>query len=372
MKKISIILFDLGGGGAERLHIYLANDWAKRGILVELVVLRKKGELLSLVDEGVVVTGLDVDRIRHAFLPLAAHIRKSKPVVTLVAMWPLTSVSIIAWLIAGKLGRIFTIDHTPPSVTRVEELKVSLLFLKSLMRITYPIADGLIAVSQGVKGDLCQLGNFSKEKVRVIYNPATTGVSTKREIFDVRTNLWGSGFKHHILSVGTLKVQKDHETLIKAFALLPSELNAKLVILGEGQLRIQLSQLVDKLGLQNRVELPGFVLDPADWYRSADLFAYSSRWDGLPLVLIEALEFGLPIVSTDCPSGPAEILQNGLYGKLVPVQDPKALAYAIEQGLNEDHDSSALMMRAQDFSLKKISDEYLDYMFPNGYQDELV
>ena len=124
--------------------------------------------------------------------------------------------------------------------------------------------------------------------------------------------------------------------------------------------------LVTELGLQKRVSLPGFTRDPYPWFRSADLFVLSSRWEGFGNVIVEALECGVPVVSTNCPSGPDEILEDGRYGKLVPVQDPVALANAMVQSLNEVHDREALMRRAQDFSVRKISDEYLSYIFPEG------
>jgi len=363
---IAIVLPDLRGGGAERLHVHLANDWVARGLAVEFILFRKQGELLPLLATEVTVTALGVDRIRGAIFPLATHLRKSRPQVICAAMWPLTSASILAWLLTGKTGRMYVSDHNQLSVSCVREMEISLRYLKTFMRLTYPFANGVIAVSQGVKNDLCRLGSLRENQVEVIYNPTATGVSPHRAEHSERERLWGSGFRYHILSVGTLKTQKDHATLIRALARLPENLAAKLVILGEGPLRADLLALVNELGLQQRVELPGFISDPYPWFRSADLFVLSSRWEGFGNVIVEALECGVPVVSSDCPSGPAEILENGRYGKLVPVQDPIALASAMAQSLGETHDREALMRRAKDFSVQKISDQYLAYMFPNG------
>lgn len=361
MNKITIILPDLRGGGAERLHIYLANDWVERGHSVEFVLMRKRGELLPLISPKVTIIDLGVDRIRHAIRPLSNHLKQSRPGVILSAMWPLTSATVIAWLFSGKHGRLFLSDHSQLSVSCIRELEISLVFLKAMMRITYPFATGIIAVSQGVKEDLCRLGGFRDERVKVIYNPAATGVSPHRETSAVRDQLWGAGFRHHILAVGTLKEQKDHETLIRAFARLSPDINAKLTILGDGSLRKELESLIAQLGLQKRVSMPGFVADPYPWFRSADLFVLSSQWEGFGNVIVEALECGVPVVSTDCASGPAEILDNGRYGKLVPISDPDALATAMAGSLAEPFDRDILIKRAQMFSVRAISDQYLDY-----------
>jgi glycosyltransferase involved in cell wall biosynthesis len=361
MGKISIVLPDLKGGGAERLHLYLANEWVQRGYAVEFLLMRKHGELLPLLPPEITVVDFGVDRIRQLARPLSKYLKQSRPDVILSAMWPLTSLTVIAWLLSGRHGRLFLSDHNQLSVSCGRELRTSSFFLKILMRLTYPFATGIIAVSQGVKEDLCRLGGFPEARVSVIYNPAAIGCSPHRESREVREKLWGVGFSYHVLSVGTLKEQKDHETLIKAFACLPRELNAKLTILGEGSLRTKLGSLIAQLGLQSRVCMPGFVIDPYPWFRTADLFVLSSQWEGFGNVIVEALECGVPVVSTDSPSGPAEILENGRYGKLVPVDDADALAEAMLSSLSGKHDRQALINRAKDFSVEKIAEDYLDY-----------
>jgi glycosyltransferase involved in cell wall biosynthesis len=155
---------------------------------------------------------------------------------------------------------------------------------------------------------------------------------------------------------------------LRAFARIPRSLNAKLTILGEGLLRAELEVLIHQLGLQDRVTLPGFTIDPSHWYHSADLFVLSSSWEGFGNVIVEALECGVPVVSTDCLSGPAEILANGRYGRLVPVGDATALAAAIQASLLESHDQDALRRRAQDFAVPRIADQYLAYFRSMGAQ----
>jgi glycosyltransferase involved in cell wall biosynthesis/SAM-dependent methyltransferase len=361
--KLLIILPNLCGGGAERLHVNLANAWTKQGFDIKFILLHKEGDLISLLDPSISVVGLNVSRIRDAVLPLAAHLRKSQPQVVLVAMWPLTSAAVLAWVLSGRNGKLFLSDHEHLTSSYIGRGRAKPRYLKNLIRFSYPFASGVVAVSRGVKEDLCEIGKLPERSIRVIYNPAAIGVASDREVSSVRAQLWGAGVDFHILTVGRLAPQKDHATLIKAFALLPKGMNAKLVILGEGPLRAELEALVTQLKLDGRVLLPGFMMDPYPWFRSADLFVLSSLWEGFGNVIVEAFECGLPVVSTNCPSGPAEILEDGRFGKLVPVNDSAALAAAIVESLNGSHDSAALIRRAQDFSVRKISDEYLSYMF---------
>jgi glycosyltransferase involved in cell wall biosynthesis len=356
---IVVVLPDLAGGGAERLHILLAKEWVARGIRVDFVLMRRQGELIETIPAGVNLVDFGVTRIRNVLLPLTRYLRQVRPDVVLAAMWPLTTVAAAAWLLAGRQGRLFLSDHTQLSVSSVEELGLSPRLLGLAIRCSYWFADGVIAVSRGVKEDLHRLGGLPKQAVHVIYNPAATGASSERVPVEVRDRLWGSGFRHHILAVGKLKAQKDHATLLRAFALLPESLGAKLTIVGEGPLRRELEQLVKELKLCGRVALPGFTLDPYRWYRSADVFVLSSKWEGFGNVIVEALESGLPVVSTDCNSGPAEILEDGRFGRLVPVGDAPALARGISDSLQALHDRQRLIERSKVFSAPVIADQYL-------------
>lgn len=360
--SIAILLPDLRGGGAERLHVHLANDWAGRGLKVEFALMCKEGDLLQSLDHRVGVRNLDVARIRSLFLPLVRYFRTVRPSIVIAAMWPLTSIAIAAWRMAGRPGRLFVSDHSQLSISAVREMGIPQWLIGNAIRFTYPLASGVVAVSKGVKADLRSLGRLDSSVVRVIYNPTAVGIPFERGGESERAALWGTATARNILSVGTLKAQKDHATLIRAFAMLPPECDARLTILGEGSLRRDLEQLIRDLKLQDRVRLAGFVLDPYPWYRTADLFVLSSRWEGFGNVIVEALECGVPVVSTDCASGPAEILEDGRYGRLVPVQDPAAMASAIVASLAEQPDVERLRSRARDFSVSTISDQYLDYL----------
>lgn len=366
-KKIIIVLYDLGGGGAERMYVNLANDWVKLGFSVEIILMQMQGVLLPLLLPEISVRSFNTKRIRDLILPLARYLRKTRYDIILTAWWPRTSAVVISWIISGRYGKLFLSDLGSIGFLYIEKKRALPWFVRCSIRFTYPLASGIIVASRGLEMEVCELGNLNFNRVRKIYNAAATCNCVYRESLEVKEKLWGRGVDHNILSVGKLDSWKDHKTLIKAFSLLPKELNAKLIILGDGPLREELTELIKQLGLKDLIAMPGFVIDPLPWFRTADLFALSSRSEGFGNVIVEALECGVPVVSTNCPSGPAEILENGRLGKLVPVQDHVAFAYAMEQSLNETHDREKLMRRAQDFSLRKISDEYLDYFFPEGF-----
>lgn len=358
--RVLIVLPDLAGGGVERQRVRLASLWHAQGAQVRFALLQRKGEFLDFLPQGIEIDDLQVNRIRHAVLPLASLLRRRKPDIVLSAMWPLTTASVVAWILAGRPGRLFLSDHSHLS-TASADIGASVATISRMMRWSYRFADGVIAVSQGVKEDLCRLSGLAPSRIRVIHNPAATGDAPQRAGASERELLWGTGHTHHILSVGKLKPQKDHATLIQAFALLPESLGAKLTIIGDGPLRPQLERLVHASGAASRIAMPGFMHDPSPWYRSADLFVLSSTSEGFGNVLVEALECGLPVVSTRCSGGPAEILEDGRFGRLVPPRNPAALAAAMAEALAAPGDREALVARAQAFSADSIAAQYLAY-----------
>ena len=364
MKKISIMLTGLGGGGAERLHINLAKDWINRGFIVDFIIMNlnhgRNNELLPLMPPQANIIDLKVKKIYQIIFPFFRYLRKNKPSVIIAAMWPLTTYSIVGWLLSGRIGKLFLSDHIHLSIDSENINKISKIYMSLSIFFTYRFATGIIAVSNGVKNNISKLGFISQKRIVVINNP----VSLKNENNDKykisKIKLWDNHSNYNILSVGNLKKQKDHKNLIEAFALLPEKMKIKLIILGEGPLRKDLLDLISKLNLNEKIKLQGFVLDPLPWFETADLFVLSSLWEGFGNVIVEALESGLPIVSTDCPSGPAEILQDGVYGTLVPIADPIALSQEIKSNFTKIHDKNLLIKRASDFSVKRISDLYLN------------
>jgi glycosyltransferase involved in cell wall biosynthesis len=192
----------------------------------------------------------------------------------------------------------------------------------------------VIAVSRGVAEDLIRAG-VPRRLVHTVYNPVVSEQLLEDSKKPCDHPWLNADLIPTILAVGRLEPQKDYATLIRAFSLLEPKHNARLLILGEGSLRTELQALVDTLGLSEQVQLAGFVSNPYAYMSRAAVFAMSSRWEGLPTVLIEALACGTEVVSTDCPSGPSEILEGGKWGLLVPCGSPEALAAAMLKSLRE-------------------------------------
>lgn len=361
-KKILIILPNLKSGGAERLAVSLANEWHSKGYKVEFGLLEKSGKFLELIDHGILIHDLNTLKLRNSIIPLYRLFKSTRPDVIWSGLWPLTALSIIAWVLAGKMGRLYTIDHNQLSISTIKSLNVSRLTLKIITRGTYPFASGNMAVAEGVKTDLVELTGLPDKKIKVIYNPAAQGIGSKRKSSKkIKDKLWGRHPGKCILSVGSFKEQKNFKLLIDTFNALNSDIEATLIILGDGELRLDLEKQIEDLGIQDRVFLPGFTEDPSPLFLSADVFVLSSNWEGLPTVLIEALDCGLPVVSTDTPTGPSEILEGGLWGILVPPNNKQLLLNGIKESLSQNHNKNTLMNRANDFSVKNISLKYLEY-----------
>jgi len=198
----------------------------------------------------------------------------------------------------------------------------------------YPWADGVVAVSKGVADDLAQVTKISRDRIQVIYNPIVTPEFREKTRAPLQHPWFESGEPPVILAVGRLTGQKDFVTLIEAFARVRRTQPARLLILGEGEERAVLEEKVKELGLEQDASLPGFVANPYPYMCRAKVFVLSSRWEGLPGVLIEALYCGAPLVATDCPSGPREVLAGGKHGQLVPVGNAGALAQGIHDALD--------------------------------------
>ena len=365
-RRISILIPHLHGGGAERVAVNLANRFVDRGYAVDMVLLSATGEFLTDLRPGIDVIDLQVKRLRGALLPFARYLRQTRPSAVLSCMWPLTVIALWARILARVDVTVVVAEHTTWTRDPLVRSAIRRWLIVATMRWGFPAADGIIAVSQGAAADLARFANLERQKITVIYNPLVGEVELSISHGALLPGSWWSGSHRKVLAVGMLKEIKDYATLLNAFALLLKGVDARLLILGEGEYRAALEAQVRKLGIESSVFMPGFVKEPSPYYHHADLHVLSSIGEGFGNVIVEALAVGTPVVSTNCQSGPSEILSDGRFGRLVPVGDAVALATAMAESLADTHDTSALKARAQDFSIDKAVDRYLELLFPQA------
>jgi glycosyltransferase involved in cell wall biosynthesis len=263
--------------------------------------------------------------------------------------------------IAGIPQRLVISEHNTLTSVSNGENDLRWKLYPELARWFYPWADGVIAVSKGVASDLALASKLSPSHIQVIYNPIVTPDLQKKSQAIFEHPWFGAGEPPVILGVGRLTAQKAFSVLIEAFARIRKSQPARLIILGEGEERPMLEAQIRQLGLEPDVSLPGFVSNPYPYFSRAALFVLSSRWEGLPTVLVEAMFLRTPVIATDCPSGSREILGDGQYGQLVPVDDPCELARAI-QGFLANNTSSHLDEGWKPFELDYITDQYINVL----------
>ena len=358
MVKICLLLPDLRGGGAERVSLDLGHAFAALGHEVEFALMRRAGDFLAEAEAAFPVADLAAPRVRQVLPGLTAYLRRSRPDVVLAAMWPLTVLAQVAQRLSGHRCRVIVSEHGMLSEQYKAWGLVHRVMLGASTGLGYRLADARVGVSDGVAADMARLSRMARSKFAAIHNPL-------RRLADPETGqvaraeaIW-QGRGPRILTVGSLKPVKNHALLLRAFARLAMP-QARLMIVGQGPEEGSLRQLVADLGLGERVILAGFHADPAALYATADLFALSSDHEGFGNVLVEALSYGLPVVSTDCPAGPSEILGGGRWGRLVPVGDEEALAGAMAGALSAPVDRDALRARAADFAPEIAARKYLD------------
>jgi glycosyltransferase involved in cell wall biosynthesis len=351
-------------GGAERVTVMLVNGFAERGYLVDLVLVSSEGPFRKEIAAAVNVVDLKARGVIASLPALIRYLRSHRPVVLISAAEHSNVVAVLARQLASVKMRVIVSQHTNLSMSRVNANSLRDRLLRFFIRYAYPRANGIVAVSGGVADDLIKSIGLSPSSVRVVYNPVVNQTLHASSLKDPEHPWLRKKESPLILAVGRLTAPKDFPTLLQAFARLRRIRAVRLLILGEGELRPQLTALVAELGLQNDVDLPGFTDNPFAVMRHASLFVLSSAWEGLPTVLIEAMACGTKVVSTDCPSGPSEILEGGRWGRLVPVGDIEALAAAMGAAL-DDKNPPDVASRAAEFNVDAAVDGYLSVMLQN-------
>ncbi len=338
-ERIAIFMPALHEGGAQRAMLNLAEGIAGRGHPVDFVLAKAEGPYLSqvpgcidLVDlsEGRPVTW---GRTLRSLPALVRYLRRRKPAAILAVLNRASFVAVWARRLARVDTAVVLSERNTLSVWAEDSRNWRDRLTLQLTKRIYDQADAVTAVSQGVADDLSRVTNIQRERIHVIYNPVITPGLRQKMQAPLEHPWFQPGQPPVILAVGRLSDQKDYPTLIRGFARLRESHPARLLILGEGERRAELQALVRGLGLENDIHMPGWVENPYPYMMRAGLFVLSSKFEGLPGVLIEALFCGLPLVATDCPSGPREILAEGRYGQLVPIGDVAAMSQAMRKVL---------------------------------------
>ena len=386
---LAVFVPDLQAGGVARFAVTLTAAFAGRGHRMDLVVCGATGPFLGQVPDSVNLVelrrswlfpagfvaaapmslpalGLHCLRSGRPLpnlsrLPaLARYLRRERPHALLSAKTYANLVAVWAARLAGAPTRIVISEHTHLSSVAKHEDRRS---LAPLVRRTYPRADVKVGVSDGVAADLSRFAGMPHHEIVTAYSVGAAWLPEPETGEGPLAHAWFQpDAPPVILGAGRLVRQKDFATLLRAFAHVRARRRARLVVLGEGPLRSDLEALARALGIAADLDMPGFVSNPRAWMARAAVFALSSAWEGLPAVLIESLAVGCPVVSTDCPSGPAEILDGGAYGRLVPVGDDEALAKAIVATLDDPPPRDLLRLRARHFSTDRMIGRYLDIL----------
>jgi len=373
---VSILLPDLTSGGAEQCFLIIAKHLVDQGYKVHLLVWEPKGALLKQVPKEVELVILPTSSLwqrfivnalakpsfispihqiallskksRHALPSLRHYLKQHQPNVMIAAL-PYANILAVWARSASPSTRIIVSERTMLSFQVIQAKRWRRRQLIKAAGAIYPAADGVVCVSQATADDLHQHAGLDRKLLHVIYNP----VVTPELLAMAEQSLDHPWFQEHqppvILAAGRLHPVKDYPTLLQAFALARQQQPMRLVILGEGELLDELQQLAKQLGIDHDVRFTGFVTNPFQYMKRAAMLVLSSRFEGLPGVLIQALACGTPVISTDCPGGSSEILDQGRYGTLVPVADPQALAQAILHTLHNPMDSKLLKQRSLDF-----------------------
>lgn len=336
----------------------LANGLLSCGAEIDLVVGRAGGDMGTFLERDIRVFNLKSHHMLGSIPRLVKYLEAREPAAIIAAMTHCSAAAVLARMIARTKTKIVATEHNTMSrvVANASGLKYRLMPLWS--RWALNSVDDIVAVSSGVADDLSAQTGIPRKRFRVIYNPVISDTFYTAAAAVVEHPWFQSGEPPVILAVGRLDRQKDFPMLVRAFRLIKDRRPGRLVILGEGPERNRIEQLVRELCLTHDVALPGFEHNPYRFMSRATVFASSSQWEGFGVALVEALALGVPVVSTNCTHGPAEILCYGRYGRLVPVGDHEAMAKALIDALDNPmrNDNSA---HVQQFAVRSVASNYM-------------
>jgi glycosyltransferase involved in cell wall biosynthesis len=395
-KKIVLIFEGLGSGGVQRSMLKTAAALSERGYAIDLCVGDARGEFAGEVPDGTRVVELEVAplwRVRAQILAadpgnfsrlipkkvpgrmrclpsLAQHFRIAKPDAIFAACTRYNLMAVWARRLAGLASPVIVSQRDQASNPTLGAEFIRENYSAKLIRRVYLQADTIVAVSDGIADDLAKASGIPRDRITTVYNPVI-GPDVHAKARQPLDHPWfAAGEPPVVLGVGRLRPQKDFPTLVRAFAKVRSRRPSRLVILGAapddcvGDNYLQkLKGLPGELGVADDVRFEGFTANPFAYMARSSVFVLSSEHEGLPGVLIQAMACGCPVVSTDCVSGPREILDHGRLGPLVEVGDDDGMATAIESALDHPHPSDQLKERANLYSVDRAADRYIKLLF---------
>ena len=363
MKRLAVLVSLSGEGGVERMVLNLVREFAAQpGLAVDLVLIREESRHLGDLPQGVNVVRLGVRHSALAVLPLARYLRRARPDALLAAKDRAGRAALRARALARVPTRVVIRLGTTLSEAIRDRSALRRWLRYRPIRAAYRHADAIVAVSEGVAADVLSIAGLPPERVQVVRNPVVTADLARQAAAAVAHPWLGDPAVPVVMGIGRLTRQKDFPTLIRAFARLRRARPARLLILGEGADRAALVDLARTEGVAGDVALPSFQANPYAWLARARLFVLSSAWEGSPNALTAALALGVPVVSTDCRSGPRELLAGGRYGPLVPVGDVEALATAMNEVLARPLPADELKSAVREYGAEHSARRYLEIL----------
>jgi glycosyltransferase involved in cell wall biosynthesis len=357
--RLAVLLATSGHSGVDRVIKNLLPSIADRGVQVDLLHVQGHGPHLDDPRADIRVVELGTSHVYSSIGPVVRYLKRERPQVLLSAKDRVNRVAILARMLAGVPTRGVVRIGTTVSMDLDGRGPVDRLLTGLSMRYLYRRADRIVLPSAAAAQDFLDTTELPADRVLSVPSPVVTP-----GLFEKATrhpeHPWLAEKKGAVIvGIGELCARKDFATLIRAFASIRESHPAKLVVFGEGDQRRTLETLINELGLTADVDLPGFVDNPYGALARADLYVHSARFEGSPVALMEAMALGVPSVSTDCPSGPAEILAGGKYGELVAVGDVRAMAKAIKKTLDAPPARDHLRQAAEPYTLEASTDAYL-------------
>jgi glycosyltransferase involved in cell wall biosynthesis len=361
---ITLLMPTLISGGAERVHLNLAEYFVAKGFSVDLVVCKNLGSLRNQVPAGVRLVILDARRVLLSLPRYLEYLRLARPPVVLSSVDNISIVACVGRVLSPHRHSLFVRLDNSLWFGRPVRRQLRRLPWLAAMTSTFPAADGFVAVSEGVRNQLARMPGLRRRPMRVIHNPIIRRDFAAKLAEPVRLSVTSDPDCPFLIAVGRLHWQKDYPTLLRAFASAVRQQPCQLLILGEGPEFAALKASAEALGVAQHVHFVGYVPNPLPYMRRAHAFVLASMQEGFANVVVEALASGTPVICTDCPHGPREILEGGRYGALVPVGDAAALSAAMTRQLRlpKPAPSEDVACHLQRFTLERIGESYIDFL----------